>query len=37
MNFYHIDQLHGLEKSIFAGLYAGKLSQKLYRLYEFEK
>ncbi len=33
----YIDQLHGIEKCIFAGLYAGKLSQKLYRLYEFEK
>ncbi len=33
----YIDQLHGIEKSIFAGLYAGKLSKKLYRLYEFKK
>ena len=33
----YIDQLRGMEKRIFAGLYAGKLSKKLYRLYEFHK
>ena len=33
----YIDQLHGMEKRIFASVYAGKLSKKLYRLYEFEK
>lgn len=33
----YIDQLHGMEKRIFAHVYAGKLSKKLYRLYEFEK
>lgn len=31
----YIDQLSGMEKFIFAKLYAGKMSKKLYRLYEF--
>ena len=33
----YIDQLRGMEKRIFASVYAGKLSKKLYRLYEFKK
>ena len=33
----YIDQLRGMEKRIFASVYAGKLSKKLYRLYEFRK
>ena len=33
----YIDELHGAEKSIFKRLYAGRVSQKLYRLYEYEK
>ena len=32
----YIDELKGLEKVIFSKLYAGKMSEKLYRLYEFE-
>lgn len=32
---YLIDELTGLEKSIFKKLYAGKLSKKLYKLYEY--
>lgn len=32
-----INQLSGLEKSIFKTLYGGKASKKLYRLYEFQK
>lgn len=31
----YIDQLHGTEKAIFRKLYAGKMSEKLYRLYEY--
>lgn len=30
-----IDQLQGMEKRIFARLYAGKVAQKMYRLYEY--
>ncbi|MBQ9148000.1 MAG: class I SAM-dependent methyltransferase [Oscillospiraceae bacterium] len=30
-----INQLHGMEKAIFARLYAGKLAQKMYRIYEY--
>ena len=33
----YIDELHGAEKYIFAKLYAGRLSQKLYRLFEYKK
>ena len=33
----YIDQLHGTEKRIFSSVYAGGLSKKLYRLYEFDK
>ncbi len=33
----YIDQLHGFEKFIFSKLYAGSLSKKLYRLYEYNK
>ncbi|MBQ7379291.1 MAG: class I SAM-dependent methyltransferase [Clostridia bacterium] len=33
----YIDQLHGAEKLVLSKLYAGKLSQKLYRLYEYGK
>ena len=32
-----IDELKGLERFIFAKLYAGSFSKKLYRLYEYEK
>lgn len=31
-----IDELFGMEKRIFERLYAGKMSQKLYKLYEYE-
>ena len=33
----YIEELIGLEKFIFKKLYAGNLSKKLYKLYEFEK
>ena len=33
----YIDALTGMEKYIFEKLYAGSLSKKLYRLYEFKK
>ena len=33
----YIDELQGLEKFIFAKLYAGGLTKKLYRLYEYAK
>lgn len=32
----YIAELHGMEKCIFRRLYAGGLSKKLYRLYEYE-
>lgn len=32
-----IGQLQGMERKIFEKLYAGKLAQKMYRLYEYEK
>ena len=32
-----VDELHGVEKLIFQKLYAGKISRKIYRMYEFEK
>ena len=32
---YLIEQLKGLERSIFKKLYAGKMSKKLYKLYEY--
>lgn len=32
----YIDELKGLEKIIFEKLYAGKMSKKLYRLYEYK-
>ncbi len=32
-----INQLSGMEKAIFRKLYAGKTSEKLYKLYRFEK
>ena len=31
-----IDQLRGMEKHIFRKLYAGRIADKMYRLYEFE-
>ena len=31
-----IDQLQGLEKTVFRKLYAGKIADRMYRLYEFE-
>ena len=33
----YIEELKGLEKVVFKKLYAGNLSKKLYKLYEFEK
>ena len=33
----YIDELAGLEKTIFRKLYAGKTAKKLYRLYEYSK
>ena len=33
----YIEELKGLEKFVFKNLYAGKLSKKLYKWYEFEK
>ena len=33
----YIDELAGLEKTIFRKLYAGKTAKKLYRLYEYNK
>ena len=33
----YIDELKGFEKKIFAKLYAGNFSKKLYRLYEYKK
>ena len=33
----YIDELKGFERFIFAKLYAGNISQKLYRLFEFKK
>ena len=33
----YVDELHGLERFIFAKLYAGGFSKKLYRLYEYAK
>ena len=34
---HYINQLYGAQKGIFSTVYAGKLSKKLYRLYEFKK
>ena len=33
----YIEQLKGVERRIFAALYAGELSKKLYKLYEYRK
>ena len=33
---YLINELHGFEKFIFKHIYAGKLSKKLYKLYEYQ-
>ena len=33
----HIDELKGFEKFIFSKIYAGSLSKKLYRLFEYKK
>lgn len=33
----YVDELHGIERSIFARLYAGGFSKKLYRLFEYKK
>lgn len=33
----YIDQLKGMEKFVFSKLYAGSLSKKLYRLFEYQK
>ena len=34
---YLINELTGLEKFVFKNLYAGKISKKLYKLYEYKK
>jgi len=34
---YLIAQLQGMERKIFEKLYAGKVAQKMYRLYEYRK
>ena len=34
---HYVNQLSGAQKGIFSTIYAGKLSKKLYRLYEFKK
>ena len=31
-----IDELQGMERTVFRNLYAGKIADKMYRLYEFE-
>ena len=31
-----IDQLQGMEKTVFRKLYAGKVADKMYRLYEYK-
>ena len=33
----YMDELKGIERIIFANLYAGGFSKKLYRLYEYQK
>ncbi len=33
----YVDELKGLERFVFAKIYAGSLSKKLYRLFEYEK
>ena len=33
----YINELKGVEKVVFKKLYAGKLSKKLYKLYEYKK
>ena len=33
----YVDELNGMEKYIFKKMYAGSLSKKLYRLFEFRK
>ena len=33
----YVDELHGLEKWIFARVYAGKISKKLYKLFAYKK
>ena len=33
----YIDELSGIEKSVFSKLYAGHFSKKLYRLFEYRK
>lgn len=32
-----IDELHGMEKTVFKKLYAGGIARKMYRLYEYQK
>ena len=34
---YLVNQLQGMERTIFRKVYGGKMSRKLYRMYEFEK
>lgn len=33
----YIDELFGIEKKVFRKLYAGSLSERLYKLYEYKK
>ena len=33
----YIDELHGLERTVFKNLFAGKIAKSMYRMYEFEK
>jgi hypothetical protein len=33
---YLINELQGFEKNIFKTIYAGRMSKKLYKLYEYE-
>ena len=35
--YKYIDELKGFERFVFAKLYAGSISKKLYRLYEYQK
>ena len=32
-----IDQLNGMEKTVFRKLYAGSIARKMYRMYEYRK
>ena len=34
---YLIDELSGMERTVFCKVYGGRMSKRLYRLYEYEK